>query len=241
MTQPVSISLITQDSSLLGKTRVTVLETLLGTQMTLWPAGGVEWDKNSEFQNTKEFWVTPEAKGCIVLRFGDKEVFKVTEHLSIQTWGWYLKWAFPNANVRFLPPSDTLPDISSEKQDRQSVFKLAMLETFFHDMKYCKNKSICRNAAKWLASLKNPILKPFEFIQDRRHWEDWYLAGSGSQFRRTRVNIFPDVVQNNVIKDNSQFFWEQICLLYQKWARDELSEQEYRDLGTKLVKLTNKW
>ena len=226
MTQQVSISLISQNSSLLGRARITVLTTLLEPQITPWPAEGAAWDKDCRFQNTTEFWITPEAKECIVLRFGDRKVFKVPEHFAIQTWKWYLKRTYPEANIRFLSQSGMLRDMSSEKQDIQVNFDLAMLATLFHDMKDWRNESVCRNASKWLASLEQPILEPFKFIQDRRHWEDWYLAGSHSQFRKIRVNIFPDVIKDTVVKDDSQFFWEQICLQYQNWARDGLSEQE---------------
>ena len=226
MTQPV---LISRDSSLLGKARITGLETLQSS-MRRWPPEGVDWNKDCQFQSATEFWVTPEAKECIVLRFGDREVFKVPEHFSNETWVWYLKQTYPNAAVHLLSQSDILPDISSEKQDSQEDFDLAMLATLFHDMKYWRNESICRNASKWLASLKQEILAPFKFIQDRRHWEDWYLSGSHSQFRKTRVNIFPDDIKNIVMKDNSQFFWEQICLQYQNWATDGISEQTCSNL-----------
>lgn len=239
MTQPV---LISRDSSLLGKARITVLKTLQSS-MTFWPPEGVDWNKNCQFQSATEFWVTPEAKECIVLRFGDREVFKVPEHCAIQTWEWYLKRTYPKANVHLLSQSGILPDVSSEKQDSQKDFDIAMLATLFHDMKYWKNESICRNASKWLASLEEPILKPFKFIQDRRHWEDWYLAGSHSQFRKIRVNIFfhDNDIKDIVMKDNSQFFWEQMCLQYQNWARSRLSSQENSDLEERLVKLTNEW
>ena len=233
MTHPV---LISRDSSLLGKARITVLETLQSS-ITSWPSEGIDWDKNYLFQNATEFWVPPEAKECIVLRFGDGEVFKVPDHYAIQTWEWYLKRTYPNADVHLLSQSDILPDISAEKQNSRKDFDLAMLATLFHDMKDWKNESICRNASKWLVSLEEPILEPFKFIQDRRHWEDWYLAGSHSQFRKTRVNIVPDDVKDIVVKDNSQFFWEQTCRQYQNWARDQLSPEQLIDL----TDLTKEW
>ena len=227
MTQPISISLVTQNSSLLGKTKVKVLETLLGSQMTLWPSEGVDWDEPSKFQSTKEFWVTPEAEECIMLQFGDQEVFKVPD---VETWRWYLSWKYPSANLRFLPQSGRLKDMFiPHEKTRKCSFKLPMLKRLFHDMKYWKNAPICRKAAKWLASLNDPILKPFESMQDRRHWEDWYLTGSHSQFRRTRVKILVDIDKNDVIKivnSDSQIFWEQVCLQYEKWARDGISEKD---------------
>ena len=231
MTQPISISLVTQNSSLLGKTKVEVLKTLLGTQMALWPPEGMDSGNCSEFQNTNEFWVTPEAEECIMLRFGDQEVFKVPD---IETWGWYLSWKYPDANIRFLPQSGTLKDMFiPDEKTRECPFRLPMLKRFFHDMKYWKNAPICRRAARWLASLDDPILKPFEFMQDKRHWEDWYLTGSHSQFRRTRVKILVDIDKNDVIKivnSDSQIFWEQVCLQYEKWARDGISKQTCSNL-----------
>ena len=238
MTHPDSVCLVTQLSSPnsssrpLARARFEAFKALLKSECLVkeWPSGGVDLDQiGQKFRDMEEFWITPEATECIVLRFGAEETFKV---FDIETWGWFLRKEYPCAVVRCLPRVGGLPDMIRQKEINASAFKLAMLSRLFHDMKYWQNPKICQKAAKWLASLEKEVLEPFKYLQDRRHWEDWYLGGSKSRFRRARVNILDD--GKRFVNENAQFFWQQVCWQYELWAKNGLTAKESSDLSRQL-------
>ena len=207
------ITLIAADCSPLAKAISTALGTLLECSVKTWPSGGLEVEKLDAFYSAKEFWLTPEAERCSILKFGHQ---KELEARNINTWKWFLGHHYPCATIRVLPPHATLPGILEARKVCRCDFELSMLGALFHDFKdpgLWDNRKVCRKAAAWLASLNEDTLKPFRFIMDESHWRNW---ASRQDFRQSRAKIFVccDVQVTLENDDRPAAFWRHLGSAY---------------------------
>lgn len=223
--------------SCFDRARSQVLELLLESKLEIWPSQGLSINEYARFSNSREFWLMPEARKGLILRFdstddvNSKAVFRPPD---IQTWNWYLKMAYPNAKARLFWKVKTLSDVLSHQLPdpclKVPTFSLTFLRCLFHDMKSWNDSQVCRRAAAWLSTLKQPVLFPFEFLQHDRLWQRWH---SHPEWRRT-MTITLNQFQNNggtpTAPTISQY-WMMLCLKYHTWSTKGISEAEQVELS----------